>query len=238
MYAEAHLKARLCFYVLKRSVVILACRKLYKADAKLFCLTGPEINNPRAAGVEIFIKMQIIDTALEAVKILEPLVFGDDRGFFLESWNKQEFGKSGIIGDFVQDNHSRSSQGVLRGLHYQIKHPQSKLVRVTRGEVFDVVVDIRKSSPQFGKWVGVLLSERNKRQLWVPEGFAHGFYVVSVSADFQYKCTDYYHPEHERCLIWNDPEVGIEWPIIDCTAPLLAAKDAVGLPLAQCDTFE
>lgn len=182
--------------------------------------------------------MQIIDTALEAVKILEPSVFGDDRGFFLESWNRQAFEKAGLPGHFVQDNHSRSSQGVLRGLHFQVKHPQGKLVRVTRGEVFDVAVDMRRSSPQFGQWVGVSLSESNKRQLWVPEGFAHGFYVVSESADFQYKCTDYYNPEFERSLIWNDPEIGIEWPIVAGTEPMLAPKDAAGLPLAECDEIE
>lgn len=181
--------------------------------------------------------MQIIDTALDSVKIIEPKVFGDDRGFFLESWNKQLFEDNGLPSHFVQDNHSRSSQGVLRGLHYQLKNAQGKLVRVTSGEVFDVAVDMRKSSPQFGQWMGVLLSESNKRQLWVPPGFAHGFYVVSESADFQYKCTDYYSPEHERSLMWNDPTVGVEWPIIEGTEPLLAAKDAAGLPIEQCDTF-
>ena len=182
--------------------------------------------------------MQIIDTALDSVKIIEPKVFGDDRGFFLESWNKQLFEDNGLPSHFVQDNHSRSSQGVLRGLHYQLKNAQGKLVRVTSGEVFDVAVDMRKSSPQFGQWMGVLLSESNKRQLWVPPGFAHGFYVVSESADFQYKCTDYYSPEHERSLMWNDPTVGVEWPIIEGTEPLLAAKDAAGLPIEQCDTFD
>jgi dTDP-4-dehydrorhamnose 3,5-epimerase len=182
--------------------------------------------------------MQIIDTALDSVKIIEPKVFGDDRGFFLESWNKKMFENHELPSHFVQDNHSRSSQGVLRGLHYQLKNPQGKLVRVTSGEVFDVAVDMRKSSAQFGQWVGVLLSESNKRQLWVPPGFAHGFYVVSESADFQYKCTDYYLPEYERSLMWNDPAVGIEWPIIEGAEPLLATKDAAGLPLDQCDTFD
>ena len=181
--------------------------------------------------------MQIIDTALDGVKILEPRVFGDERGFFLESWNQQVFADNNLPTHFVQDNHSRSQQGVLRGLHYQIKNPQGKLVRVTLGEVFDVAVDMRQSSPQFGQWVGVSLSESNRRQLWVPAGFAHGFYVVSESADFQYKCTDYYSPEHERSLLWNDPAVGVEWPIIQGTEPVLAAKDAAGLALAQCDTF-
>lgn len=182
--------------------------------------------------------MQIIDTTLESVKIIEPKVFGDDRGFFMESWNKQTFEAHDLPGHFVQDNHSRSSQGVLRGLHYQLKNAQGKLVRVTRGEVFDVAVDMRKSSAQFGQWTGVLLSESNKRQLWVPPGFAHGFYVVSESADFQYKCTDYYLPEYERSLIWNDPAIGIQWPILEGSEPLLAAKDAAGLSLDQCDTFD
>lgn len=182
--------------------------------------------------------MQIIDTDLDAVKIIEPSVFGDDRGFFLESWNRQAFEAEGLPGNFVQDNHSRSSAGVLRGLHYQVNHPQGKLVRVTRGEVFDVAVDLRKSSPQFGQWVGVLLTESNKRQLWVPEGFAHGFYVVSDTADFQYKCTDYYRPEFERSLKWNDPSVGIQWPIAEGVEPMLAAKDDAGKALAECDTFD
>ncbi|MFK7993453.1 MAG: dTDP-4-dehydrorhamnose 3,5-epimerase [Granulosicoccus sp.] len=181
--------------------------------------------------------MQIIDTSLADVKILEPKVFGDERGFFLESWNQKLFADNGLPSQFVQDNHSRSQQGVLRGLHYQIKNPQGKLVRVTQGEVFDVAVDMRKSSAQFGQWVGVLLSETNRRQLWVPPGFAHGFYVVSASADFQYKCTDYYAPEHERSLLWNDPAVGIEWPLKEGSAPVLAAKDAAGLELDQCDYY-
>jgi len=181
--------------------------------------------------------MQIVDTAIDEVKILEPRVFGDERGFFLESWNQQVFADNQLPTHFVQDNHSRSAQGVLRGLHYQIKNPQGKLVRVTRGEVFDVAVDMRRSSPHFGQWVGVHLSASNHRQLWVPAGFAHGFYVVSESADFQYKCTDYYSPEHERSLMWNDPKVGVDWPIIEGTEPVLAAKDAAGLAFDQCDTF-
>jgi len=181
--------------------------------------------------------MQIIDTSLDGVKILEPKVFGDERGFFLESWNQQLFAENNLPAQFVQDNHSRSQQGVLRGLHYQIKNPQGKLVRVTQGEVFDVAVDMRKSSAQFGQWVGVTLSETNRRQLWVPPGYAHGFYVVSASADFQYKCTDYYAPEHERSLLWNDPAVGVEWPIISGTEPVLAAKDAAATLLDQCDFY-
>ncbi len=181
--------------------------------------------------------MQIIDTALADVKILEPKVFGDERGFFLESWNRQLFADHDLPTHFVQDNHSRSQQGVLRGLHYQIKNPQGKLVRVTQGEVFDVAVDLRKASPQFGQWVGVMLSENNRRQLWVPPGFAHGFYVTSASADFQYKCTDYYAPEHERSLLWNDPAVGVEWPLVDGHVPVLAVKDAGGLTLDHCDCY-
>ena len=182
--------------------------------------------------------MQIIDTALADVKILEPKVFGDERGFFLESWNQQFFADNGLPATFVQDNHSRSQQGVLRGLHYQIKNPQGKLVRVTQGEVFDVAVDMRQSSPQFGQWVGVSLSESNKRQLWVPPGFAHGFYVVSQSADFQYKCTDYYAPEYERSLLWNDEQVGVEWPVLRGQAPVLAAKDAEGQTFNNCDYYQ
>lgn len=181
--------------------------------------------------------MQIIDTALDGVKILEPKVFGDDRGFFMESWNRRIFEEHGLPVDFVQDNHSRSTQGVLRGLHYQLTQPQGKLVRVTAGEVYDVAVDMRRSSEQFGQWVGVVLSAANKRQLWVPPGFAHGFYVTSDSADFQYKCTEFYAPEHERSLLWNDPTLGVEWPLVDGAAPQLAAKDASGLPLDQCDTY-
>ena len=181
--------------------------------------------------------MQIIDTALTDVKIIEPKVFGDERGFFLESWNQQLFADNDLPSHFVQDNHSRSQQGVLRGLHYQIKNPQGKLVRVTQGEVFDVAVDMRASSPQFGQWVGVLLSATNHRQLWVPPGFAHGFYVVSASADFQYKCTDYYAPEHERSLLWNDATVGVEWPVVAGSEPVLATKDAAGTAFSACDYY-
>ena len=180
--------------------------------------------------------MRILETSLTDVKIIEPTVFGDERGFFMETWSQRAFSEHGIEQNFVQDNHSRSARGVLRGMHYQIKHPQGKLVRVTQGEVFDVAVDMRKSSPQFGQWVGVELSDKNKRQLWVPPGFAHGFLVLSETADFQYKCTDIYAPEYERSLIWNDPDVWIDWPLNDLT-PQLADKDKAGLPFNECDTY-
>ena len=180
--------------------------------------------------------MRIFETSLTDVKIIEPTVFGDERGFFMETWSQRAFAEHGIEQNFVQDNHSRSARGVLRGMHYQIKHPQGKLVRVTQGEVFDVAVDMRKSSPQFGQWVGVELSDKNKRQLWVPPGFAHGFLVLSETADFQYKCTDIYAPEYERSLIWNDPDVGIDWPLNDLT-PQLADKDKAGHLFNECDTY-
>ena len=182
--------------------------------------------------------MQIIDTTLDDVKIIEPRVFGDDRGFFLETWSEAAFSKAGLPINFVQDNHSRSAQGVLRGLHYQIKHPQGKLVRCTSGEVYDVAVDMRKSSKQFGQWFGVVLSAENKRQLWVPPGFAHGFYVMSETADFLYKCSDIYAPDHERSLLWNDPAVGIEWPLVDGVETQLATKDAAAVVLSKADTFD
>ena len=177
-----------------------------------------------------------IPTAIPDVLILEPKVFGDSRGFFFESFNAQDFANStGLDVSFVQDNHSRSAQGVLRGLHYQLQQAQGKLVRVVRGSVYDVAVDIRKSSPTFGKWVGYELSEENHRQIWVPPGFAHGFVVLSSSADFLYKTTDYYAPQYERCIAWNDPQIGIEWPAN--ISPLLSAKDAAGLSLAAADVF-
>ena len=176
-------------------------------------------------------------TALPEVLILEPTVFGDARGFFYESFNAREFAKAtGLSKEFVQDNHSKSARNVLRGLHYQIQHPQGKLVRVVEGEVFDVAVDLRRSSANFGKWVGVTLSADNNKQLWVPEGFAHGFVVLSESAQFQYKTTDYWFPEFERSLRWSDPTVGIEWPISG--APALAAKDAKGALLQDAECFE
>ena len=175
-------------------------------------------------------------TALPEVKIIEPKVFGDARGFFYESFNGREFEELVEAGvEFVQDNHSRSAKGVLRGLHYQIQHAQGKLVRVVEGEVFDVAVDIRRSSPNFGKWGRVHLSADNHRQLWVPPGFAHGFVVISESAQFLYKTTDYWFPEHERSIVWNDPEIGIEWPID--FEPLLAAKDAAGKRLAEAEVY-
>ena len=178
----------------------------------------------------------VTPTALSDVLILQPQVFGDERGFFFESFNARDFAKAtGLNVQFVQDNHSKSAHGVLRGLHYQIEQAQGKLVRVVQGEVFDVAVDMRRSSPTFGQWEGVRLSADNHRQLWVPPGFAHGFVVLSESAEFLYKTTDYWAPVHERCLLWNDPAVGIEWPID--FPPQLAAKDATGLPLALAACF-
>lgn len=178
----------------------------------------------------------VIKTELPEVLILEPKLFGDDRGFFFESYNKREFEQAtGLQVNFVQDNHSRSEKGVLRGLHYQIKHPQGKLVRVTEGSVYDVAVDIRRYSPNFGKWVGTEISASNKRQIWIPAGFAHGFVVVSEYAEFLYKTTDYWHPEHERCLLWNDPELNIQWPID--FEPKLAEKDTKGQLLSDAEVF-
>ena len=177
--------------------------------------------------------MKVTPTSLPEVLLIEPKVFGDQRGFFFESFNQKAFNDAtGLDAKFVQDNHSRSTKGVLRGLHYQIQQPQGKLVRVVRGSVFDVAVDIRKSSAHFGRWVGVELSEENHRQLWVPPGFAHGFLVTSDTADFLYKTTDYYAPEFERCLAWNDPGVGVEWPLAG-NAPQLSVKDQAGGLLAN-----
>ena len=174
--------------------------------------------------------MNVISTEIDGVVIIEPKVFGDERGFFLETFQAERYAElAGIDLPFVQDNHSRSGKNVLRGLHFQKSKPQGKLVRVVRGEVFDVAVDIRKGSPTYGKWAGVLLSEDNKRQFWVPPGLAHGFVVLSESADFEYKCTDYYDPSDEGALIWNDPDVGIEWP--EGIEPILSAKDQVALRL-------
>jgi dTDP-4-dehydrorhamnose 3,5-epimerase len=169
--------------------------------------------------------MQITETALPEVRILEPRLHGDARGFFMETWNARTFSGLGLDVDFVQDNHSRSSRGTLRGIHYQVVKPQGKLVRVTRGSVFDVAVDLRRSSPSFGRWVGVELSENNHRMLWVPPGFGHGFYVTSETADFLYKCTDFYYPDHDRGVRWNDPSLAIQWPIPEGGSPELSPKD-------------
>ena len=180
--------------------------------------------------------MQVINTAIPDVLIFEPKVFGDSRGFFLESYNQRAFQEAtGWAPAFVQDNHSGSAKGVLRGLHYQIRQPQGKLVRVTAGEVFDVVVDIRKSSPTFGRWVGATLSAKNKLQVWIPPGFAHGFLVLSEFAEFLYKTTDFYAPEHERCIRWDDPAIGIEWPLE--AEPVLSSKDQQGVSLQQAQLF-
>ena len=177
-------------------------------------------------------------TAIPDVLVLEPKVFGDARGFFFESFNQRDFEQAtGLQGmPFVQDNHSKSAQGVLRGLHYQIQHPQGKLVRVVQGEVFDVAVDLRRSSPTFGRWVAELLSAENQKQMWVPPGFAHGFQVLSETAEFLYKTTDYWYPEHERSVLWSDPQLAIAWPLAG--QPLLAAKDAAAPLLAQAPTFD
>lgn len=180
--------------------------------------------------------MKATATALPDVLLIEPRVFGDDRGFFFESYNARALAACGIDAAFVQDNHSRSRRGVLRGLHYQIRNAQGKLVRVVAGEVLDVAVDLRRSSPTFGRSVSVVLSAENKRMLWVPAGFAHGFLVRSESADFLYKTTDYWYPEHERTLLWNDPALGIDWELAG--EPALAAKDAAGVPLAEADAYD
>lgn len=182
--------------------------------------------------------MNYIETSIPDVKIIEPNVFGDERGFFMETFRVDEFNKHCSERTFVQDNHSKSGYGILRGLHYQLKNTQGKLVRVISGEVYDVAVDMRKSSPTYGQHVGVVLSGDNKRQLWVPEGFAHGFYVISESAEFVYKCTDYYAPEHEASLLWNDPVLNIQWPLVDGKLPSLSAKDEVGLLFKDAPSFE
>lgn len=182
--------------------------------------------------------MKFIATPLKDVYLLEPAVFGDQRGFFMETWNRETFRKAGFDLDFVQDNHSRSARGILRGLHFQMEHTQGKLVRVTSGAVFDVAVDLRKSSPTLGQWFGVTLSAENRCMLWVPPGFAHGFYVTSDYADFIYKCTDVYHPASEKTLAWDDPTVGIEWPVPPGETPQLSAKDAQGLRWDDCPRFD
>jgi dTDP-4-dehydrorhamnose 3,5-epimerase len=180
--------------------------------------------------------MKVGATDLAGVRLIEPKVFGDDRGFFMESWNARAFAQSGIEATFVQDNHSRSRRGVLRGLHYQIEHAQGKLVRCVAGEVFDVVVDLRRSSATFGRSLGLTLSAQNQRMLWVPPGFAHGFLAISEYADFLYKTTDYWYPEHERTLRWNDAALAIAWPLEG--SPILAAKDAAGTPLASAAVYD
>lgn len=181
--------------------------------------------------------MRFLPTRIPEVVVIEPQLFGDSRGFFMETWHARKFAAAGLDLTFVQDNHSKSSQGTLRGLHYQVEQSQGKLVRVISGEVFDVAVDLRRSSPTFGQWVGEMLSAENKRMLWVPAGFAHGFYVASESAEFVYKCTDFYAPEHERCIRWDDPELAIAWPLAQGAAPLLSAKDAEGLPFRQAPCY-
>jgi len=180
--------------------------------------------------------MKVIPTKIPDVLIIEPKVFGDERGFFMESFNQAGWEKStGLNTTFVQDNHSRSSKGVLRGLHYQVKQPQGKLIRVVQGEIFDVAVDLRRTSQTFGKWTGVVLSADNKRQLWVPEGFAHGFWVMSALAEVLYKATEYYAPEHERCIRWDDPQLKIDWPLQ--AQPVLSAKDASALMFAAAEYY-
>ena len=173
--------------------------------------------------------MKFIPTSIPDVILIEPDVFGDHRGFFMETWHQEKFVEAGINATFVQDNHSKSKRGILRGLHYQMHQPQGKLVRVIAGEVFDVAVDLRKSSPTFGKWVGEKLSADNKLMLWVPPGFAHGFYVLSEFAEFTYKCTDFYAPEHERSIRWDDQDISIDWPLVDQNPPILSGKDAAGI---------
>jgi dTDP-4-dehydrorhamnose 3,5-epimerase len=179
--------------------------------------------------------MKVTPTKLPEVLLIEPKVFGDARGFFFESWNEREFERAGIHARFVQDNHSRSAKGVLRGLHYQVRQPQGKLVRVTEGEIFDVAVDIRRSSPTFGKWEGAHLSAQSRNMLWVPVGFAHGFCVLSEFAEVLYKATDFYAAEHERCILWNDADIKIDWPLSG--APRLSAKDAAGVRLRDAEVF-
>jgi dTDP-4-dehydrorhamnose 3,5-epimerase len=182
--------------------------------------------------------MEFIPTTIPDVLLIVPKVFGDQRGFFMETFRAELFAQAGIPVNFVQDNHSGSRQGILRGLHYQIHQPQGKLVRAVAGEVYDVVVDLRRSSPTFGRWEGHSLSAENRRQIWIPEGFGHGFYVLSEWAEVVYKTTDYYAPQWERTLLWNDPELGIEWPLIGGQQPILSAKDTHGKPLREAEAFD
>lgn len=182
--------------------------------------------------------MEFVPTELPEVVLIKPRVFGDERGFFMETWHARRFADAGIPASFVQDNHSRSAKHILRGLHYQVRQPQGKLVRVVAGAVFDVVVDMRRSSPTFGRWAGVELSATNHQMLWIPPGFAHGFLVLSDAADFVYKCTEFWAPEHERSLLWNDADVGIEWPLPAGVPPILSAKDAAGSYFKNAECFE
>ena len=182
--------------------------------------------------------MKFLSTEVEGVLVCEPKVLGDERGYFLETWRESLFAEAGVDVAFVQDNQSSSRAGVLRGLHYQIRQPQGKLVRVISGSVFDVAVDLRRSSPTFGQWTGAELSAENHRQMWVPPGCAHGFYVLSDTAEFVYKCTDYYAPEHERVVLWDDPAIGIAWPVPTHAAPILSDKDRGGVPLADAELFD
>jgi len=182
--------------------------------------------------------MKIQPTRIAGVLTIEPVMHGDDRGYFLETWRAEAFAAAGLDVTFVQDNQSSSRRGVLRGLHYQIKQPQGKLVRVISGRVFDVAVDLRRSSPTCGRWVGTELSAENHRQLWVPPGCAHGFYVLSDEAEFVYKCSDYYAPEHERVISWDDPSIGIDWPLLPDAAPVLSEKDQAGVSLAEAELFD
>jgi len=182
--------------------------------------------------------MKFMPTRIPDVVLIEPQLFGDHRGFFMETWQQRTFAEAGIELPFVQDNHSRSTQGILRGLHYQTQQPQGKLVRLISGEVYDVAVDIRRGSPTFGQWVGELLSADNRLMLWVPPGFAHGFYVLSEGAEFLYKCTDFYAPAYERSILWNDPTLAIDWPLIGGEPPVLSAKDANAVPFAKAEVYE
>ncbi|WP_422475553.1 dTDP-4-dehydrorhamnose 3,5-epimerase [Endozoicomonas sp. ALB032] len=182
--------------------------------------------------------MKALETGIEGLKVIEPQVFGDERGFFMETWQSRKFEELGLPAHFVQDNHSRSKQGILRGLHIQTQHTQGKLVRVIQGEVYDVVVDLRKDSLTYGQWHGVFLSAKNKRMLWVPEGFAHGFYVTSASADFVYKCTDYYAPEYDLSIAWNDPDLAIEWPLLNGEQPLLSGKDENAIAFSEAGSWK
>ncbi len=182
--------------------------------------------------------MEFVPTRLPDVIVIRPKVFEDPRGFFTDTWHRKRFEQEGIDANFVQDSHSGSAASTMRGLHYQIKHAQGKLIRVVKGEAFDVAVDIRRSSPDFGQWTAEVLSADNRKMIWIPPGFAHGFLVLSKTAEFEYKCTDYYAPEHERTLQWDDPDIGIDWPLLEAEKPLLSDKDALGLPLKDAEVYD